>query len=283
VKVRYFVIGFVVLLLVCSGVGWFVLTRPGPKPPPIAIIPNCVAQTANGTTSLDPTQIANAATIAAVGIRRGMPDQAIVIALAVAMQESHLENLTGGDRDSIGLFQQRPSQGWGTAENLANPRYAADAFYTSLNKVKGWQSMRVTEAAQRVQRSAYPEAYAQWETHAMILGQALVGSVPSALSCSGLNPPEIRGAAAVTALDADLRQDWGDHIGALANPTTIGLTVAASDARSGWQYAHWLVAHSDERGIARVRFGDQEWTADRGTWTRVDAPVDHVLAEVYRS
>ena len=104
-----------------------------------------------GTVTLDTTQIANAATIAAVGIRRAMPDQAIVIALATAMQESKLENLDGGDRDSIGLFQQRPSQGWGTPDNIADPRYSAGMFYQALNRVKGWQTMRVTEAAQRVQ------------------------------------------------------------------------------------------------------------------------------------
>src|SRR6185437_7364283 len=128
-----FVIGLSVVVLIVAAVGLYVLTRPKPTgPPPQAIIPVCTVHTAAGTVGLDPTQIANAATIAAVGLVRKLPDQAIVVALATAYQESRLENLSGGDRDSVGLFQQRPSQGWGTPEQIADPHYAADKFYSSL-------------------------------------------------------------------------------------------------------------------------------------------------------
>ena len=106
--------------------------------------------------------MANAATIAAVGIRRQLPDRAIVVALATALQESKLENLAGGDRDSVGLFQQRPSQGWGTPEQIRDPRYAAEPVLHRAAEGQGWEEMRVTEAAQRVQRSAFPEAYEKW-------------------------------------------------------------------------------------------------------------------------
>ena len=102
-----------------------------------------------------------------------MPDRGIVIALAAAMQESSLRNLAHGDRDSVGLFQQRPSQGWGSAAALQDPATAARLFFTGnagrtrgLLDVPGWSSMSVTGAAQAVQVSAYPKAYAQWETTA---------------------------------------------------------------------------------------------------------------------
>src|SRR6185295_12238015 len=103
------------------------------------------------------------------------PDRGEIIALAVAMQESHLYNLghLGGknDHDSLGLFQQRPSMGWGSAKQVTDPVYSATAFYLALKRVPGWKSMAVTVAAQRVQRSAFPYAYAQWETDANALVQ----------------------------------------------------------------------------------------------------------------
>jgi hypothetical protein len=279
-RLRVFLICMVVLVLVFAGVAWYVLTRPIAKPPPIALPPACTAHTDAGSVTLRTTQVANAATIAAVGIRRGMPAQAITIALATAMQESKLYNLDGGDRDSIGLFQQRPSQGWGTPENLADPRYAAGQFYTALNKVKGWQSMRITEAAQRVQKSAYPEAYDQWADDAAVLTEALVGQAPSALACARLDPPSVRGSAAVAALGAGLRADWGD-LTTTASPG--GLTVAASSETSGWMYAHWLVANAADKGVARVHYVDQEWTAQSGVWGKAGAPAGNVVAEVYQS
>lgn len=110
---------------------------------------------------LDGEQMGNAATVTAVGKDMGMPDRAVVVALATAMQESGLRNLDHGDRDSLGLFQQRPSQGWGTEQQVSDPRYAAEQFYAALSRVDGWERMRVTEAAQAVQISAYPEAYQQ--------------------------------------------------------------------------------------------------------------------------
>ena len=103
--------------------------------------------------------------------------QGWIIAVATAMQESSLVNLTGGDRDSVGLFQQRPSQGWGTPEQLHDPTYAAGKFYDKLLTVAGWQTMPLTEAAQAVQRSAYPEAYAKWEQPATTLVIHLVSTL----------------------------------------------------------------------------------------------------------
>src|SRR3954451_16147892 len=132
-------------------------------------------QTAAIVYTLTPSKAANAATIAAVGRRNGLPDHAVTIALATALQESKLRNLTYGDRDSIGLFQQRPSQGWGTPLQLQDPVYAAQAFYGRLTKVRGWQTAEVTAAAQAVQRSGAPYAYADWESEARALARAFTG------------------------------------------------------------------------------------------------------------
>jgi hypothetical protein len=133
-------------------------------------------------------QISNARTIVSIGGRRGMPEQAVVIAVATALQESSLRNLRGGDRDSIGLFQQRPSQGWGTPKQLADPAYQTQKFYDKLLTVEGWQGMRLTEAAQAVQISAYPEAYAKHTAAAT----GLVGALREAAPCAGVAPKAVQ-------------------------------------------------------------------------------------------
>ena len=140
--------------------------------------PNSSCTLPSGIT-LTTEQMANAATIAEVGRARGLPERAIVIALATAMQESTLRNLDYGDRDSLGLFQQRPSQGWGTPQQVQDPVYAAGIFYDRLVQVPDWQSLRVTDASQRVQRSAYPELYEKWAGMAQQLSTALATDSPS--------------------------------------------------------------------------------------------------------
>jgi hypothetical protein len=124
----------------------------------------------------DNTQRGNATMIVQVGVALNIPKRGEIVALAVAMQESHLYNLGDlgdyNDHDSLGLFQQRPSMGWGSAAEITDPVYSATAFYLSLKSIPGWQSMSVTDAAQSVQRSGAPDAYAQWETDATVLTQA---------------------------------------------------------------------------------------------------------------
>jgi hypothetical protein len=121
-----------------------------------------------------PEQAANAATIAEVAHARGLPGRAVVIALATAQQESGLRNLDHGDRDSLGLFQQRPSQGWGTAAQVRDPAYAAGKFFERLVSVPNWQTARLTEVSQRIQRSGFPEAYQRHESMAVALTAALI-------------------------------------------------------------------------------------------------------------
>jgi hypothetical protein len=121
-----------------------------------------VTDAAAGDPVWDGEQTSNAALIVAIGQARGVPAWGWVIAVATAMQESRLRNLPGGDRDSIGLFQQRPSQGWGAPTQLRSPAYQTGKFYDALLAIPGWQTMPATQAADHVQHSAYPSAYARW-------------------------------------------------------------------------------------------------------------------------
>ncbi|ALO12640.1 lipoprotein [Streptomyces venezuelae] len=136
-------------------------------------------------------QIPYAKTIQATGVAMNLPARGQIVALATALQESGLRNLTWGDRDSLGLFQQRPSMGWGTANQILDPVHASTKFYEGLKKVSGWQSLSVTQAAQAVQRSGFPEAYAKWEPLATALQKAIepllsrAGGTSPALAPSG--------------------------------------------------------------------------------------------------
>ncbi len=134
-------------------------------------------------------QVANATIIVQVGQEMKVPPRGWVIAVATAMQESGLRNLghlgARNDHDSLGLFQQRPSTGWGTPEQIMDPKYASRKFYEALLKVSGWESMPLTKAAQRVQRSAFPNAYAKHETKAATLVRAISGGADQAGATPG--------------------------------------------------------------------------------------------------
>lgn len=148
-----------------------------------SVTPSCTAKIGTETYRIDREQAENARTIARVATDVGMSNHAVTVALAAAFQESELHNIAHGDRDSVGLFQQRPSQGWGDPKQLMSPQYAAAAFYRALARVDGWESMSVTAAAQNVQRSAAPDAYAQWEPEARVLARILTHEVPDQLVC----------------------------------------------------------------------------------------------------
>ncbi|MEU0210253.1 heavy metal transporter [Streptomyces canus] len=236
-----------------------------------------------------PEQAVNAATITAVGTGRGLPERAVAIALATALQESGLRNIQHGDRDSLGLFQQRPSQGWGTPREILDPTYAAGEFYKHLVKVRGYQDLPLTVAAQRVQRSGYPEAYAKHEPDATLLAAALTGTSAATLTCDGRQDPAQAAQATATGPDAvrsALVRDFGRdalettaaEVGAKASPSptptpgdgrTVTLPVrgdtgSGSDRslrERGWQLAHWAVANSSALRIERVSYAGRQWTA----------------------
>ena len=247
-----------VVLAVAASVGAiaFVVTRDDAADVP----PGCQVSLDGETYTMSPEQTAHATTIAAVGKRMGMPDHAVSVALAAALQESKLYNLEHGDRDSLGLFQQRPSQGWGTASDVLTPHYAASAFYRHLARVTGWETMPVTTAAQRVQRSGAPNAYAQWEQQARAIAQAATGEIPAGLSCRvEVGPTRSSG--------KPLRQALTRELG----PLTIDVPV--SDAR-GWTVAAWLVGHAQQFGLSQVTFAGQVWTPSSGRWLASGGPVD---------
>ena len=134
-------------------------------------------------------QIANATTIYQVSVTLGLPMYAAQIAIATALQESSLYNLNYGDRDSLGLFQQRPSQGWGTPAQIMDPVYASTKFYDALVKVPNWQAIPLTQAAQAVQRSAFPDAYAQHSFQAGYLVSSVSGALGQCNSTPGTSTP----------------------------------------------------------------------------------------------
>jgi hypothetical protein len=146
--------------------------------------PACQVTIGSEKYALDREQAANALAITATAHDLGMANHAVTVAVAAALQESGMHNLTHGDRDSVGIFQQRPSQGWGTPSQLLQPRYAAQAFLSRLAQINGWEVLPVTVAAQRVQRSATPNAYAKWEAEARTIARATTGEVPGALRCA---------------------------------------------------------------------------------------------------
>jgi hypothetical protein len=129
-------------------------------------------------------QVANATVITDAAASGGMPHHAVTVALAAALQESQLHNLRHGDRDSLGLFQQRPSQGWGSPAQIMTPRLAAESFFRALARVDQWQTLSVNAAAQLVQHSATPTAYADSEREARAIARATTGELPGTLTCT---------------------------------------------------------------------------------------------------
>ncbi|MGC9499915.1 heavy metal transporter [Streptomyces sp. WG7] len=252
------------------------------------------------TYEFTPEQAANAATITAVGTARDLPERAVTIALATALQESSLRNIDHGDRDSLGLFQQRPSQGWGTPEEIMDPAYSAGLFYEHLVEVPGYTRLPLTVAAQRVQRSGFPQAYAKHEPDAALLAAALTGRSAATLTCEGR--PGAARAQGPGAVRAALVRDFGQDVlrpagaavdGASAAspaspspspspsagtsgpagtaggsdgrtvtlPVTAGPGAEEHPGRRGWQLAHWAVANASQLRIERVSYAGREWTA----------------------
>ncbi|HEX4361968.1 MAG TPA: hypothetical protein VH141_30840 [Pseudonocardia sp.] len=255
---RRALVALAVTVLLVVGIGWLYLAGPLGHPPPGCTATLSPAGDPDGVQaySMTPEQADNAATIAAVGLKLGLPSHAVTVAIATALQESGLHNLSTGDRDSVGLFQQRPSQGWGTVAQISDPVYAATAFYQRLRQQPNWTRLEVTRAAQLVQRSAAPEAYAQWEPQARAIAAALTGEDDATLSCHDLKlgPP-------ADYLVTVARRELG----------TANLSGPQPPDR-GRALASWLVAHSARLGIDRVTLDGNTWTAESGEWTRTGPP-----------
>ena len=282
--------GVALLCVAVLGVAGFVAWSALRGVSPILHPDECTATVNGRTVTLDPEQAENAALITAVAVERGMPAHAATIALATAYQESKLYNLESGDRDSVGLFQQRPSQGWGSRQQILDPYYATNAFYDQLARVDGYRSMRVTEAAQRVQRSGFPEAYAAHEADARVLASALSGNSPHALSCRLSGTPD-RASAKLTPSGLTRRADvvrrevaevfgkppmGGFAPGGVSTGHMVGSAhyegravdvfvrpVSPAHKVRGWAIAQYLVANADRLDIETVIFDKRIWTAGK--------------------
>ncbi len=315
---RWIAGGVAVALVGVAAIVGVKLLRDGRVP---VLFETCTASAGGSETSLAPDQMANAATIAAVGLGRGLGERAVTIGLATALQESKLRNLDSGDRDSLGLFQQRPSQGWGTPRQILDPVYAARAFYSGLEKVDGYAEMPLTVAAQRVQRSGFPDAYARHEPRARVLAAALTGKPAANLTCSiraDRVSDQSEGPDGLTPRAATLRKEVERAFGRQKlggfEPGGVGTghiegsahydgraidiffrPVTPANKRAGRAMAHFLVAHAHRLHVATVIFDGRIWTARRSVagWRdyrhpsgRRDNPIllhrDHVHVDVVR-
>jgi hypothetical protein len=233
-------------------------------------VPGCQAGTGANAVPLDFGQAADAAIIAGVAVREHLPARALTIAYATAFQESKLENLNYGDLDSVGVFQQRPSQGWGTTAQLEDPAYAATAFFGALIKVPGYTKLPVYQAAQEVQRSADGSAYEQYaQTGAMMAADFT--AAPHAVTCWYDPATQASNTGVSTRLnlkgairgleDAFGRPGGGRAVRAVATTRSGGSGTFDVTAAGGWAVANWLVANASSYGITQVRFGGYQWTA----------------------
>ncbi len=289
--------------------GVMVLRGVGPFPDP----EGCRVEVGDVVTYLDTEQAENASTIAAVGVRRGLPARAVSIALATAYQESKIHNLDHGDRDSLGLFQQRPSMGWGTAKQLQDPYYATNAFYDELEKVDDYHRMRITEAAQAVQRSGFPEAYEDHEADARALASALTGYSPDGrFTCVARSSESLakeRPAAngltpRANAVRRSVKRAFGElplggfAAGGVRDGHQAGSThydgravdifvrpVNLANNRKGWAIAQYLVAHADRLHVQHVIFDGKIWSSGHRSsqgWREYDPgdrPGDRAVLE----
>jgi len=241
-------------------------------------------------------QLHHSATINAVGLSRDVPERGRIIAVATAYQESSLRNQDNGDRDSVGLFQQRPSQGWGTKDQILDPIYASEKFYDALVQVDNWQNLPLTQAAQAVQQSAHPDAYAKWEPQATTLVRSLSGATPLALNCqagghrpTALTPerpapagtedayPQLT--AALAAAEAELGGITVQDVSDQGLTATVGVVVAGqSPDDAGRTLAAWAVAHATGMNITDVAVDKQLWTDH--DWQSTDQPVDPAVVRI---
>ncbi len=264
----------VAVVVVLGAVVWHLLT--GRQVLMIPPSEQCIVTVGATTASLDPDQSVNAAIIVAESLRRGLPPRAASIALATAMQESGLHNLDHGDRDSVGLFQQRPSQGWGTAANLMDPWYASGKFYDALVKVVNWQTGDINNVAQAVQHSGVPNGYQKHVEAARAFASALTGYSPAAVSCvSRATRPGSTGALATF-----LHRGFPSLHTAGSGST---LEVTTTDQHTQWAIAQLAMMSTGSYGVDAVTVGQRSWHNDGkhvATWATATTPAAGVRITV---
>jgi hypothetical protein len=227
---------------------------------PTATVSGCVVHGHRFDVPLEASQARIAATIAGVAAHQAMPVRAVTIAYATALQESDLANLSYGDRDSVGVFQQRPSQGWGTRHELLDPVYASTRFFAALAAIPRYQHLRVYKAAQEVQRSADGSAYAQYAPQSAQMAGGFSGVRPHAVWCWYAAP--IKGKDRIGAAEYQLRHAFGHvPVSHVADPVS---QVRVRSPRLGWAVAAWLVSHANKFRIKQVSYQGYQWSAAHG-------------------
>jgi hypothetical protein len=243
------------ILVVVTGLvaGVITLWANSKQIPLIPVQDHCEATVNGEVTTVDLEQARNAAIITGVSIKRGLKPRAASIALATAYQESDIRNLDYGHSDSLGLFQQRTSQGWGTTAQIMDPWYSSKAFYQALVKVKNWQTGDINNVAQKVQRSAYPDAYRKHVAKAKVLASSLTGETPASFSCVANSPAASDAAGMKTFLSKSL--------GATATITTTdtGLKVVTKTPQNAWAVAHLAIGAASDYGLLTVNIGTSSW------------------------
>lgn len=234
----------------------------------------CVAAGLGTSHRYSTDRVANAALISATAVDRQLPPRAASIALATAYQESQLRNIDYGDRDSLGLFQQRPSQGWGTEAEIMDPIYSSNAFYDVLETIPDYPSADINDVAQQVQRSGHPEAYRDHETEGRLYASALTGQSGANLVCtldsvgSTVSPEQVREELArqfpralesgrVTSTLA-AASGVAPQLPADAGATALVIDPGGDDA-IGWALANWAVARAADDGVVQVSYRGRVW------------------------
>ena len=249
----------------------------------LLVVPGCQAGTGAKALGLDFGQAADAATIAGVAARDRLPREALVVAYATALQESKLENLDYGDRDSVGIFQQRPSMGWGSTAQLEDPAYAAGAFFKALVKIPGYAKLPVDVAAQDVQESADGSAYEQYAPSGKALAADFMAThtvtcwyTPATQAASEGVSAKLNLGAALRRLSAVFgRPREGGAVTSVSRARSGGSAVIKATRGDGWTVANWLVSNASSYGITQVSYGGYRWTAGlfETTWQTETGPV----------
>lgn len=232
----------------------------------------CMVTVDDFTTTLSWEQSYYVSIIVGESIRRGLPARAATIALVTAYQESGIRNLDYGDRDSVGLFQQRPSQGWGSVEQIMDPWYSAGQFYDHLVRVPDWETGVINDVAQAVQRSGHPDEYGKHEQKGRAWASALTGYSPATVSCVDRSADPAN-AAEITDF---VERVWGEQVHTATAET--GALQLAADANGAawssepadtttWSVAQLLMLRGQAAGVTGVQAAEQSWANSPNAYT----------------
>jgi hypothetical protein len=257
-------IAVVVVLVIAVGVTYRLVTNGGRL---VGTPDGCTATVAGRSAHVDIGQAGNAVIIASVADARGLPPRAVSIAYATTLQESKLRNLDHGDRDSLGLFQQRTSQGWGSPAQIMDPYYATGKFFDALVNIPGYQAKDLGKVAQAIQRSGYPDAYDAHVADGRTLASGITGQTPAAFRC--VVHPGPRSTEHATAggllpravgVRAALRRPYGAVTSVSGHGVRLRVVVAApSGSPRTWAVANYLMANAKQLQIASIHCADRIW------------------------